>query len=96
VSARLTMFQSRIAVGCQHLLRWIDNQTERQMTAKMTPDPSPNSPRGTSEYMAWLEQRVKEINKAINAVPITEEEQASRLATNVSIATFAPTKRFKP
>jgi hypothetical protein len=62
------------------------------MTAKVTPDPSHSSKRGSPEYMAWLEQRVKEIDKALNAVPITEEEQASRLATNVSIATFVPAK----
>lgn len=63
------------------------------MTAKMTPDPSRSSKRGSPEYMAWLEQRVKEIDKAINAVPITEEEQASRLAKNESIATLVPSRR---
>jgi hypothetical protein len=65
------------------------------MTAKMTPDPSPLSKRGSPEYMAWLEQRGREINKAINAYPLTDEEQAQQLAMNESTVTFVPSKTPK-
>jgi hypothetical protein len=43
--------------------------------------------------MDWLEQRGKEMDARLNASPLTEEEQAQRLATNESTVTFVPAKR---
>ena len=63
------------------------------MIAEMTPDPFPDSKRGSPEYMAWLAQRGKEMDARLNAYPLTEEEQESRLAANESIATFVPSTK---